>query len=61
MSVDLKRLFLGAKITVLNRRNRLGIYTIEALKCLKSWLQIAVFIDDDDDNIVIDKDGEEDM
>jgi len=60
MSADLKRLFLGAKITVSDRRNRLGIYTIEALKCLKSWLRIAVFIDDDDDDIVVDKDREED-
>ena len=43
MSVDLERLFLGAKITVLDRRNRLGIYTLEALECLKSWLGIKSF------------------
>ena len=43
MSVDPERLFLGAKITVLDRRNCLGIYTLEALECLKSWLGIKSF------------------
>ena len=35
-----ERLFLGAKISITDRRNRLGIQTIEALECLKSWLQL---------------------
>jgi hypothetical protein len=53
MSADPERLFLGAKITVSNRRNRLGIYTIEALECLKSWLKIETFIDDDEDDMLL--------
>jgi hypothetical protein len=53
MSVDLERLFSGAKISVLDRRNRLRIYTLEALECLKSWLKIEVFIDDDYDDDLI--------
>ena len=40
MSADLKRLFLGAKITISNRRCRLGMLTIQALECLKSQLGI---------------------
>ena len=50
MSADPERLFSGAKITISDRRNRLGIYTIEALECLKSWLKIEVFLDNDDDD-----------
>ena len=40
MSADLERLFSGAKITITDRRNRLGIKTIQALECLKSWMGI---------------------
>jgi hypothetical protein len=53
MSADPERLFLGAKISVSDRRNRLRIYTLEALECLKSWLKIEVFIDDDYDDDLI--------
>ncbi len=49
MSADPERLFSGAKITISDRRNRLGIFTIEALECLKSWLRIETMEDDDDD------------
>jgi hypothetical protein len=35
---DPKRLFLGAKIAISDRRNRLGIATIQAIECLKSWI-----------------------
>jgi hypothetical protein len=45
MSVDPERLFSGAKITISGRRNRLGILTVEALECLKSWLKISGFKD----------------
>ena len=38
MAADPERLFSGAKISITDRRNRLGIQTIEALECLKSWL-----------------------
>ena len=47
MLADPKRLFSSAKITISDRRNRLGIYTVEALECLKSWLKIKVLINDD--------------
>ena len=47
MSADPERLFSGAKITISNRRNRLGILTVEALECLKSWLKISGFEDND--------------
>jgi hypothetical protein len=47
MSADPERLFSGAKITISDRRNRLGIYTIEALECLKSWLKIEAFEEED--------------
>ena len=40
MAADLERLFSGAKISITDRRNRLGIETIEALEYLKSWLQL---------------------
>jgi hypothetical protein len=38
ISADPERLFSGAKITISNRRNRLGIATIQAIECLKSWI-----------------------
>jgi hypothetical protein len=41
MSADPERLFLGAKITISDRRNRLGIATIQAIECLKSWMHTA--------------------
>ena len=40
ISADPERLFLGAKITITDRRNRLGIKSIKALKSLKSWIDI---------------------
>jgi hypothetical protein len=38
MSAEPERLFSGAKITITDRRNRLGIESIQAVECLKSWL-----------------------
>ena len=38
MSAEPERLFSGAKITITDRRNQLGIESIQAIKCLKSWL-----------------------
>jgi hypothetical protein len=38
MSAEPERLFSGCKITITDRRNRLGIESIESLECLKSWL-----------------------
>jgi len=55
MSADPERLFSGAKITISDRRNRLGIATIQALECLKSWLKLVEIseedIRDEDDDI----------
>ena len=47
MSADPECLFSGVKITISDRRNRLGILTVEALECLKSWLKISGFKDND--------------
>jgi hypothetical protein len=38
MSAEPERLFSGAKITITDRRNQLGIESIQAIECLKSWL-----------------------
>ncbi|KAK2922697.1 hypothetical protein FoTM2_017550 [Fusarium oxysporum f. sp. vasinfectum] len=40
MSAEPERLFSGAKITITDRRNRLGSDVVEALECLKSWFGI---------------------
>lgn len=37
MSAEPDRLFSGT-ITITDRRNRMGIESIEATECLKSWL-----------------------
>ena len=39
MSAEPERLFSGAKDTISDRRNSLGIRSVEATECLKSWLQ----------------------
>ena len=41
MSSEAERLFSSAKITLTDRRNRLGVDLLEALECLKSWLKIT--------------------
>jgi hypothetical protein len=45
MSAEPERLFSGAKISITDRRTRLGIELIEALECLKSWMGIQEFSD----------------
>ena len=54
MSSSPERLFSSAKITITDRRNRLGIALIQALECLKSWMGIVELnernIDSDDEN-----------
>ena len=47
MSAEPERLFSGAKITISDRRNRLTVDTIQALQCLKSWLENQDLVDDD--------------
>jgi hypothetical protein len=49
MSAEPERIFSGAKITITDRRNRLGIESIQAIECLKSWLSkgnVVAFVDD---------------
>jgi len=63
MSAEPERLFSGAKITITDCRNRLGIETIEAIECLKSWLSkdsTVAFTDSTVDTILpcIGKEGE---
>ena len=38
MSAEPERLFSSAKITITDRRNKLGIKSIQAIECCKSWL-----------------------
>jgi hypothetical protein len=52
MSAAPERLFSGAKITISDRRNRLGIVAIQAVECLKSWFKknrstALPFVDDE--------------
>lgn len=47
MSAEPERLFSRAKITITDRRYRLGSDVIEALECLKSWSGIRDFQGDD--------------
>ena len=44
MSAEPKRLFSGAKITITDRRNKLGIKMIQAIESLKSWLGSRVLV-----------------
>ena len=39
MSAEVERLFSSCKITITDRRNLLGIDTVEANECLKSWMR----------------------
>ncbi|OWT42367.1 BED zinc finger domain-containing protein [Pochonia chlamydosporia 170] len=43
MAAEPERLFSGAKITITDRRNRMGSDVVEALECLKSWFGISEF------------------
>ena len=43
MAADPERLFSSAKITITDRRNRLGIEVIEVVECLKSWYKVDEF------------------
>ena len=37
MSAEPERLLSGSKLTVTDIRNKLGVESIEATECLKSW------------------------
>lgn len=49
MSAEVERLFSSCKITITDRRNRIGIKSVEAIECLKSWMrsQNISFVDSD--------------
>jgi hypothetical protein len=44
MSAEPERVFSGLKITISDRRCRLGIELIKALECLKSWIGIIEWL-----------------
>ena len=44
MSIEPKRLFSRAKITIIDYRNKLGIKMIQAIESLKSWLWSWVLV-----------------
>jgi hypothetical protein len=46
MSAEPERVFSGSKVTISDRRCRLGIQVIEALECLKSWMGIAEWMEE---------------
>jgi hypothetical protein len=56
MSADPERLFSGVKITISDRRSKLGIATIQALECLKSWLGIVEAVEDESEDESEDED-----
>jgi hypothetical protein len=74
MSAEPERLFSGVKLTITDRRNNLGIVIIQALECLKLWMNIleleADKVEDEDeeasaeaqeggdDEVIIDRDQE---
>jgi hypothetical protein len=43
MSSAVERLFSSAKLVVTDRRNRLDVFTMEALECIKSWRKLEPF------------------
>ncbi len=47
MSSEPKRLFPGAKYTVLDSRGSLKSEAIELLECLKSWFRLGVLMRED--------------
>jgi hypothetical protein len=44
---DAERLFSSTKPTISNRRNRLGIDLIQVLECLKSWMGLSNWVEDE--------------
>jgi hypothetical protein len=61
MSAEPECLFSSAKISITDRRNRLGIESIEAIECLKSWFSKSstiAFVDDAIDTRLLDTDGD---
>ena len=39
MSAEVERLFSSCKITITDRRNQIGIDSVEAIEGLKSWMR----------------------
>ena len=61
MSAEPERLFSSAKISITDRRNHLGIKSIEVIECLKSWFSkgsTIAFTDNTIDTRLLDTDGD---
>jgi hypothetical protein len=54
MSAEPERLFSDTKLTLPDRRNRLGIDIIEAIECIKSWSKTHKVAWVDDVGLVLD-------
>jgi hypothetical protein len=54
MSAEPERLFSDTKITLQDRRNRLGIDIVEAIECIKSWSKTHKVAWVDDVGLVLD-------
>jgi hypothetical protein len=54
MSAELERLFSDTKITLHDRRNRLGIDIVEAIECIKYWSKNHKVVWVDDVGLVLD-------
>jgi hypothetical protein len=54
MSAEPERLFSETKVTLQDRRNRLGIDIIEAIECIKSWSKTHNLAWVDDFELVLD-------
>lgn len=44
MSAEPERLFSDTKITLQDRRNRLGIDIVEVIECIKSWRRLTKWL-----------------
>lgn len=58
MSADAERIFSGCKLQWTDRRNRLSVKTLESLECLKSWMNLDNWEDNNSEH-VLDDDVEE--
>ncbi len=52
MSAEPERIFSGVKMTITDRRARLGMELVEALKCLKSWMGLESWMEE---TIIVDR------
>ena len=53
MTAEVEQIFLGAKTTINEGRWKLGIETIEALQCLKSWFRAGFYTKEELNQVVL--------